>query len=124
MPVRVTAAGLTAAHLTLDIGERQVLVGMDDEAEEYWHHLLLVRISDSRWVTCDPQLSIVAEDLAGEEIIPLSRLSAFPVVGRPLLALDLLDEAALLGIRLRGQALAEVHGITPAVGQTPTGPNT
>ena len=111
MPTRVLANGPSANHLTLDVGERQVLIAMEGEPENYWHHLLLVRIAESRWVTCDPSLTLTAEDLAGEEVVPLGRATTYPEAGRPILALNALDEQQMDGIRTRAAALAEVHGV-------------
>ena len=114
MPVVVTAAGPTANTMSLDLPERQVLVGMQDENEGYWLHLLMVRLDQARWVTVDPMLDIAVDDLSGEELIPIARRSPFPAAGRPLLVHSPLDEATLTGLRVRAQAMAEIHGMPGA----------
>ena len=119
MPVIVAGAGAHANHATMDVGERQVLIHMEGEPQTYWQHLLVHRLEGSRWITVDPQLTVSAEDLLGEEIIPLVRASAFPLAGRPFLCFDVLTDAALLGLRTRALALAEVHGMAPLLAPTP-----
>ena len=120
MPVVVGAPGAAnAAHRTLDVEQRQVLIRMDEEAQRYWHHLLLHRVSGSTWITCDPHGDVVVEDLAGEEVVPLSRSAAFPVAGRPHLAFSETDEISMADIRSRAATLAEVHGISLAVTTVP-----
>ena len=111
-PVVVQAPrGANHDHLTLNIAERQVLMRMDGEQQRYWHHLLLHRVEGSQWITCDPSGEVTAEDLAGEEVIPLLRHAEFPAGGRPILALPLLDDVMLAAVRTRAQTLAEVHGL-------------
>ena len=66
MPRIVTLAGPNAALVTADVTEKQVLIAMEDEPETMWHHLLLQRLEGARWITCDPHLEVVVEDLAGE----------------------------------------------------------
>ena len=61
----------------------------------------------------------MVEDLAGEEVIPLLPQSLFPAAGRPILALDTMDEVALANIRARASTLAEVHGIQLASATVP-----
>ena len=52
--------------LTADVPERQVLISMDEEREGLWHHLLMQRLDGARWITCDPHLEVLVEDLSGE----------------------------------------------------------
>ena len=113
MALVVIGAGAAphANHLTLDIPERQVLLRMDDTPQRYWHHLLMMRVSGSQWITCDPDGTVIVEDLGPEEIVPLTRASVFPVAGRPYLAFREQTEAEMAAIRARALALAEVHGV-------------
>ena len=103
-----------ANHLTLDVPEKQVLIRMDDTPQAYWQHLLLLRISGSQWITCDPEGTVVVEDLGSEEVIPLSRASAFPLTGRPFLAFSDQNEVQMAAIRARAATIAEVHGVAVA----------
>ena len=123
MPALVGNVGANTAHLTLDIPERQVLIRMDDEAQDYWHHILVIRVAEARWVTCDPELHVAIDDLSGEEVIPLARAAAFPMEGRPYWAFSQLSEIELANIRTRGVALAEVHGVQLPLSGATTGPN-
>ena len=112
IPVVVIAGrGLNHDHKTLDVPERQVLIKMDDEPQRYWQHLLLHRVQGSEWITCDPAGDVVVENLGGEEVVPLMRLSEFPQGGRPILAFPTLDDVMLASVRARAATLAEVHGI-------------
>ena len=87
---------------TPDIPESQVLVAMEGAVEGFWHHLLLGRIRDAVWITVDPYLKVVAEDLSNEDVIPLARAPAFPRPGRPFLALDDLSDPQLAALRSAG----------------------
>ena len=113
MPRVITAATPDGQDFSLNVPDRQVLVGMDGEPQRYWLHLLVQRLDGSRWVTIDPHLVIQVDDLAGEELIPVGRQMRLPLPGRPILAHDLLDDATLAGLRQRARALAEVHGAFP-----------
>ena len=109
----VTAAGPNAALVTADVAEKQVLIAMEDEPETMWHHMLLQRLDGARWITCDPHLEVVVEDLAGERVVPLVRNGPYPAVGRPFLGLPILDEVTLARVRNQAATLAEVHGAPP-----------
>ena len=109
----VTIAGPNAALVTADVTEKQVLIAMEDEPETMWHHLLLQRLEGARWITCDPHLEVVVEDLAGERVVPLVRNGPFQEVGRPFLSLPILDEVTLARVRNQAANLAEVHGAPP-----------
>ena len=109
MPRTVT----TATYMkTLDIPEAQVLIGMTDADEEYLHHILLGRIREAVWITVDPQLKVVVEDLSNEEVVPLGRDVEFPMPSRPYLALDDLSEAQMATLRSAAAVIASIHGIT------------
>ena len=83
---RVTAAGPGADLLTLATVQcRQVLIQMDEVGEGYWHHLLIHRVRDAEWITCDPCLTVQLVNLAREEVIPLGKGVRFPIPGRPFL---------------------------------------
>ena len=45
----------------------------------YWMHLLLIHVRDGMWITVDPDLAVVMEDLSEDEVIPLARARAYPV---------------------------------------------
>ena len=115
MARRVTDAGAGAGVVTVDAAEKQVLIGMEDEAETMWHHLLLQRLDGARWITCDPHMEVVVEDLTGERVVPLARNAAFPLQGRPFLALPVLTDAMLANVRAQATTLAEVHGVQVGV---------
>ena len=100
---------------TLDVSCRQVLIRMTEASQTYWHHLLLHRIDKAVWVTADPDLVVLVEDLAGEEIIPLRRNALFPGPGRPYLTFDALTPAQLASLMNQGESLAAVHGIVGTV---------
>ena len=111
MPRIVTAAGAGSTLHTLDVPERQILVGMDGEQQRFWHHLLIQRVEGSKWITADPDGDVNVEDLAGEMVIPLQRAANFPDQGRPFLTFDALDEAEMAALRARAQTLADIHGL-------------
>ena len=69
MATVVVGAGAAphANHLTLDIPERQVLLRMDDTPQRYWQHLLMMRVAGSQWITCDPDGTVIVDDLGPEE---------------------------------------------------------
>ena len=118
MPRQVTGGSVLR---TLDVPERQILIAMEGEAESHWHHVLMTRIDGSRWVTVDPNLDVIVEDLGGEQVIPVTRMSAFPLPGRPFLTFDPMDDVTWAGVRMRAAALCEVHGIQAAVAATTGG---
>ena len=125
MPVVVRAVGVGSDHTTLPIPERQALIAMDEAAEPYWAHILFYRVEGARWITCDPELHVTLDDLTAEEVVPLGPDQRFPVAGRPILAFDLLNDAALATIRLQAAQLAEIHGVAlgavvPAAGAAPS----
>ena len=112
---RVTVAGVGADLVTLGTVQcRQVLLGMQGYGEAYWHHLLLHRIRDALWVTCDPNMVVQVDDLNGEEIVPLGRGTAFPGPGRPFRTFAVLTDAQIASIFAQGDALATVHGVVVA----------
>ena len=115
MPTIVRVDGAQAAHCSLNIPERQVLLHMDGREEGYWSHILFHRVDCSRWITCEPNLSIQVEDLDCEEIIPIPADADMPQAGRPYLCFDMMDEPTLAGLRARAAQLAEVHGVFTAV---------
>ena len=118
MAVVVRAAGRFQAHTILDIVERQVLFGLEalNQGCRYEHHVLLVRLDGSRWVCFDCSLDVEVYDLKDEEeITPLDRHSQFPIEGRPILALDLMDADALSAFRSRAAQLADMLGGITAV---------
>ena len=119
MPVVATAAMAVMSH---DVAEKQVLIRMEGEPQGYWLHLLMLRLDNARWVTVDPQMEMVVEDLSGEELIPVPRASPLPAAGRPYLVHDPIDEAGMIALRARAVALAEIHGGAPLMAPL-TGPN-
>ena len=74
MPVILRAAPADGHDtLTLDIVETQCLIRMDGEgAVHYWAHILLVRLRKALWITYDPNLDIVVDNLAQEEVVPVN----------------------------------------------------
>ena len=50
----------------------------------YWMHLLLIHVRDGMWITVDPDLAVVMEDLSEDEVIPFPRAMGYPVEGFPL----------------------------------------
>ena len=109
MARRVQAVGPSATTVTADVPERQVLIGMEEEAEIVWQLLLLQRLDGARWITCDPHLTVQVDDLSGEQVVQLARAGEFPAVGRPFLALPLLDDATLASVRAQGVTLAQIE---------------
>ena len=55
MAVVVRAAGRFAGHCTLDVPERQCLLGLDPAQQgcSYEQHVLLVKLDGARWVALD-----------------------------------------------------------------------
>ena len=83
-PVIVRTLGATAKHLTLDIGEPQILREMTEGDGQDWHHYFLaVRLKPGMWVTVDADGDIAADDLGGIAVIPLLRKAEFPAAERP-----------------------------------------
>ena len=113
MPVVVGLAGPAAATMSHDVAEKQVLTGMDGEAQAYWLHLLMLRLDNARWVTVDPNMDMAVEDLSGEELIPVARGMPLPAAGRPYLVHDAIGEGAMIALRARAVALADIHGGAP-----------
>ena len=96
--------------MTLDVPERQVLIAMDGEAQEYDHHVLLDRVEAGRWVTRGPNWFICSDDLQGEKVIPLPRNSVLPLEDRPILALDILSDSQMIRFRAHAVQYAEDLG--------------
>ena len=111
MAVIVRDAGRFAAHTTLDVPEKQVLLILDppEGGVEYEHHVLLRRLDAARWVCLDTNLTVDAYNMNEEEqIIPLGRNSQFPIAGRPIRALDHVTADAMNAFRARAAQLADV----------------
>ena len=96
---------------TLDVVEAQCLIRMDGDACNAWSHLLLGRVRDAQWITCDPYHTVVMEDLAGEEITPLMRNSQFPLAGRPFRVFNPITPPEMAIIKARAAQLAMIHGV-------------
>ena len=103
-----TAPHASAAHLSLDIPEKQILIRY--AADQYlWHHrALLIRISGSKWIVATPTLAVEQTDLATEQFQPLIRGAAFPLEERPFFTFGDLTAGDLDVIRSRAAALAEI----------------
>lgn len=114
-PRRVTAVGAGVDITTSDVDVKQVLIMMEGTPERYWHHWLIHRISEARWVTCEPGLTIQVDNLENEEIVPLARAASFPLPGRPFLTMPVLSEAQISSIFAQADTLAQIHGATIAV---------
>ena len=82
-PVIVRTFGATAKHLTLDIGEPQILREMTEGDGQEWHYFVAVRLKPGMWVTVDADGEIAADDLGGIAVIPLLRKAEFPAAERP-----------------------------------------
>lgn len=96
----------------LDIPETQALIAMTDTAESYWMHILMGRVRDAIWITIDPHLKLVVEDLGAEEIVPIQRNAELPLAGGPFLHFDELTSAHLATLRAAAHGLAAVHGVS------------
>ena len=117
--VTVTGVGATAAHETLDIPEKQILLyveaGSPAQPSCYWHHILWARVEGSRWVCTDPMMDTELLDLATEGlIIPLPRKGQFPLPGRPFYAFPVLREEEVTALRARAMQIAEALGVIPS----------
>ena len=142
MPIAVNAAGAHRNHTTLDIPERQLLIGMQAAPQPYMHHILFIRLDVGRLVTADPDLDVAADSLHGEELIPLGRNAAFRTVppdvdicvsverwpsgllaeGRPFYTFDHITEAELARLRARAAEVAAVLGTAvPPIPGLPVG---
>ena len=73
MPKIVTAVTHEGQDASLNIGDRQVLIGLDGEAERCWLHLLVLRLEVSGLLTNDRRLASQGDDLAGEELVAVAR---------------------------------------------------
>ena len=118
MPKIVTAVTHEGQDASLNIGDRQVLIGLDGEAERCWLHLLVFRLEVSGLLTNDRRLASQGDDLAGEESVAVARGTRLPLVGWRLLFPDVWDEAAWTALRTRALALAAVHGVSPTAAIT------
>ena len=118
MPKTVTAVTHEGQDASLNIGDRQVLIGLDGEAERCWLHLLVFRLEVSGLLTNDRRLASQGDDLAGEESVAVARGTRVPLVGWRLLFPDVWDEAAWTALRTRALALAAVHGVSPTAAIT------
>ena len=113
MAVVVRAAGAGAGHTSLDIAERQVLLGLDqlERGCAHEHHALLFRVSEARWVCLNSAGEVEVINTSEEFIIvPVMRNALFPAGARPLLGTRHLTEAELDTARAQGRQLAEVMG--------------
>ena len=118
MAVVVGVAGANSGHLTLDVPERQVFLGLTDEhgdPEGYEHHVLLIKLDGAKWIALDSALTVDRYDLAAEEIIPLPRAGQFPAQGRPFQTLRHITEAEMDQFKVQAMRLADVLGHPGAV---------
>ena len=65
------------AEVTLDILERQILVENVGDPLSYYHRILAVYVSGSRWAVISPTLELHVEDFGGVNIVRLLRHSEF-----------------------------------------------
>ena len=128
MAIRVSIAGATANHLTLDIQERQVLIRLEIAASNYEHHVLFHRVYSegglgaARWAEADSELEVSVMNLANEFAIPLWCAREFPVSRRPFSALPGLTVQQLAVLRVQAEQFAEIQDVSvataPAAGST------
>ena len=105
---------------TLDIPYRQILINITGRAGAAWeHHLLLVRINETEWITADSDRVVAHDKLANEVFRTLDRNAAFPEDCKPLLALAELEDGGLEDLLARAKAHADVLGISVAVSIAP-----
>ena len=107
------AGGANARHLTLDVQEAQILLGMEGDGvtEPYEHFVLLTRLRPGVWICAAPDGTLSVDDLAAEdEVIPLPRAGAFPIQGRPFLCHGTHSDAEMSALRAQAMRLAEIHG--------------
>ena len=107
--------GVGADHTSPAIPERQALVRMAREAQTYWGHILLYRIAGAKWITCDPLLEVHVVDLSKERVIPIAAGQRYPLIARPVLAVDYLTGGELATVRAQALRFADIYGIVSDV---------
>ena len=112
MAIVVRHDTVTVDTLTPLCHEKVVLIRMTGMEAGMQHeaHLLMMRVSGTVYVTLDTSLVLAVEDLATEEIIPLTANALYPREGMPLLAFGPLGDGELGPLRARAQQLVEIHG--------------
>ena len=115
MPIVVPLEGEGANHTSLAIPECQDLVRMPGEAQTYWGHILLYRVAGAKWITCDPLLEVQVPDLSREKVIPMASGLRYPLVARPVLAIDYLTEGELATVKAQALRFANIYGIVTDV---------
>ena len=115
MPIVVPLEGVGADHTSPAIPERQALVRMAREAQTYWGHILLYRIAGAKWITCDPLLEVHVVDLSKERVIPIAAGQRYPLIARPVLAVDYLTGGELATVRAQALRFADIYGIVSDV---------
>ena len=110
--INVVADTDTADTQAPAVPERCILIKMDGlgGGRHYESHLLMGRVQGTRFVTLDTAMVLLVEDLATEEIIPITGGQTYPVAGMPLVAFGVLTEAVLGPLRARARQLLEIHG--------------
>ena len=112
----VRAAGPTAGLLALDVVQPQILMEMEGVAEDYHLHVLHHRIHDATWVTTDADDALALDDLTEFDVVPLQRLSALPMPGRPFMIPKLHTPEEWRTIVARARQFAVLHGwVDPAM---------
>lgn len=123
-PVIVRERGATANHLTLDVGDLQVLVEADEDDDEanYEHLILAHRIRPGEFVAIFPDGLSRFLDLKSSVVIPLAlaRNAPFPLDERPFRAHGKHSAAQETELRLRAKALASIHDPTVTISAAPS----
>ena len=101
-------------HVTLDVPERQVLQAYRDDIFMHHARVLLIHIMNAVWIVATPTMDVYQEDFVGEEVLPLSRASCFPLAERPFFTFPILTEDEMTGLRRRAAGLAAVLGVAAA----------
>ena len=104
---------------TLDVPERQCLVGFFNDPNGFlWHHRLLLQPTPTPgvWIGATPDFAVELITLTQHRVVALTRASPFPqqYVAQVYAFDEDIDAAQLRDLREQGRALLDILGITAA----------
>ena len=109
----------SATTLTLDIAERQLMVGYRADQFIFHQRICWIRIDGGRWIVTSPTLDTYEEDFTGQEVLPLARAGGFPLAERPFFCFAALSDADYARLRTAALQLADILGVTFAPATQP-----
>ena len=123
----VIRAGAEAAEYQTPVTvEKLVVIAVDGGAAPYELYLMLVRVDGSTWILGSPNMTVAADDLGVQAIIPVANGAALPEQCLPCVVWDegVLDVRALGSLRARAAALRNALRAPAALLSTSRGPPT